>query len=162
MFTNIATRLPNINRPDYLEILNCYNLEKDSNEFDILKATKGRNITDNYEFVPSYDSNKIEFDVAATSHFKDIKECKTILKINDKLILEPEIKNEYDSNAIKILYKINDKKYHLGYIPRYYSKELLKELKKGTKYSAMIKSLNLDSNIYDENISASVKLIFNI
>lgn len=26
LFTNILTRLPNETRPDYLEILNCYNL----------------------------------------------------------------------------------------------------------------------------------------
>ena len=48
LFTNIATRLPNETRSDYLEILNSYNLEKDDDEFRILKATKGRTITDNY------------------------------------------------------------------------------------------------------------------
>ena len=26
LFTNISSRLPNLTRPDYLEILNCYNL----------------------------------------------------------------------------------------------------------------------------------------
>ena len=60
LFSNIATRLPNINRPDYLEILNSYNLEKTSTQMDILKATKGRLITDNYEFVQVFDKNKIE------------------------------------------------------------------------------------------------------
>ena len=60
LFSNIATRLPNINRPDYLEILNSYNLEKTSTQMDILKATTGRLITDNYEFVQVFDKNKIE------------------------------------------------------------------------------------------------------
>ena len=76
LFANILTRLPNETRPDYLEILNCYNLEKDSEDFDILKATRGRTFTDNYEFVPAFDSSKIEFDIAGTSHCSDVEKCK--------------------------------------------------------------------------------------
>lgn len=162
LFPNILTRLPNDTRPDYLEILNCYNLEKDSNDFEILKATRGRTFTDNYEFVQAFDPNRIEFDVAGTSHSCDIKECKDYLKINKKLYLEHESDNLYDKNAIKIIFKENDKIYHLGYVPRYYSKQLLDELKKGTEYSAMIQSLNFESQLNDENITASVKLILNI
>lgn len=162
LFTNILTRLPNETRPDYLEILNCYNLEKDSDDFDILKATHGRTLTDNYEFVPAFDPNKIEFDVAGTSHCSDVEECKNYLKVNKKLYLDPEPENLKDPNAIKIIFKENDKSYHLGYVPRYYCKELLVELKKGTQYSAMIQSLNLESQLSDENITANVKLILNI
>ena len=162
LFTNILTRLPNETRPDYLEILNCYNLEKNSDDFDILKATRGRTLTDNYEFVPAFDPNKIEFDVAGTSHCSDAEECKNYLKVNKKLYLDPEPENLKDPNAIKIIFKENDKSYHLGYVPRYYCKELLVELKKGTQYSAMIQSLNLESQLSDENITANVKLILNI
>ena len=162
LFTNIKTRLPNIGRPDYLEILNCYNLEKDSSDFEILKATRGRTFTDNYEFVPAFDKSKLEFDVAGTSHCNDLLECKNLLKINKKLFLEHELSNNVDSNAIKIIFKENDKMYHLGYVPRYYSKELLEELNKGTEYSAMISSLNLESELSDEYITANVKLIFNV
>ena len=162
LFTNILTRLPNETRPDYLEILNCYNLEKDSDDFDILKATRGRTITDNYEFVPAYDSSKIEFDVAGTSHCDDIEECMNYLEVNKKLYLDPDPENSKDSNAIKVIFKENNKSYHLGYVPRYYCKDLLAELKKGTQYSAMIQSLNFKSQLSDENITANVKLIFNI
>lgn len=162
LFTNIFTRLPNETRPDYLEILNCYNLEKDSDDFDILKATRGRALTDNYEFVPAFDPSKIEFDVAGTSHCSDIEECKNYLKVNKKLYLDPEPENLKDPNAIKIIFKENDKSYHLGYVPRYYCKELLAELEKGTEYSAMIQSLNIESQLSDENITANVKLILNI
>ncbi len=73
LFANILTRLPNSTRPDYFEILNSYNLDKETEEFEILKVTRGRTITDNYEFVPAFDLNKIEFDVAGTSHCDDIK-----------------------------------------------------------------------------------------
>ena len=162
LFTNILTRLPNDTRPDYLEILNSYNLEKNSNDFDILRATRGRTLTDNYEFVPAFDPSKIEFDVAGTSHCSDVEECKQYLKVNKKLYLELEPENLKDPNAIKIIFKENDKLYHLGYVPRYYCKELVAELKKGTQYSAMIQSLNLESLSSDENITANVKLILNI
>ena len=162
LFTNIATRLPNATRPDYLEILNCYNLEKDSDEFKILKATRGRTITDYYEFVAAFDSNKLEFDVAGTSHCSDVEKCKEYLKVNEKLYLEHEPNNPKDSNAIKVIFKENGVCYHLGYVPRYYSEELLKELNKGINYSAMIQSLNLESQLNDENITAKVKLILDI
>ncbi len=162
LFPNILTRLPNETRPDYLEILNCYNLEKDSDNFEILKATRGRTITDNYEFVPAFDPAKIEFDVAGTSHCKDIKKCKKLLEINKKLYLKPEPTNPSDKNAIKIIFKENNKEYHLGYVPRYYCQELLEKLNQGIEYSAMIKSLNLESNLNDENITANVKLILNV
>lgn len=160
LFANIETRLPNVGRADYLEILNTYNLEKNSNKLEILKATKGRLLTDNYEFVPVFDSKKVEFDVTGTRHCPDVKECSEIIRVNDKLLLELEPDNQYDSMAIKVLLYKNGKKYHLGYVPRYYSSELAKLLENKTNYSAMIQSLNLESELYDEDISAFVKLIF--
>lgn len=162
LFPNIATRLPNKTRPDYLEILNYYNLEKESDDFTILTATRGRNITDNYEFVPAFEASKIEFDVAGTNHCRDVQKCQNYLKINQSLYLEPEPENLNDPYAIKIIFKENNKSYHLGYVPRCYSKDLSLELKKSTKYSAMIKSLNLESTLSDEKITVSVKLIFNV
>lgn len=161
LFTNIETRLPNPTRTDYLSILNTYNLEKDSNKFDILKATKGRLVTDNYEFVPAFDSNKVEFAVAGTRHCNDVEECKNLIEINDKLSLELEPENKFDSNAIKVILRKNGNNYHLGYVPRYYSSELANLLKNKINYSAMIQSLNFESEINDEDITALVKLIFN-
>lgn len=162
LFANIATRLPNINRPDYLEILNAYNLKKESSEFEILMATKGRLVTDNYEFVLAFNPNKLEFDVAGTRHCQDIEKCKKYLGINDRLYLEHEPKNKFDTNSIKVIYVHDNKKYHLGYVPRYYSEELLNILNKNIDYSAMIRSLNFETELSDENIIASVKIIFNI
>ena len=162
LFINIASRLPNKGRIDYLEILNSYNLDKESSDFDILKATRGRTLTDNYKFVPAFDLNKIEFDVAGTRHCKDINKCKDFLKINRVLYLEPEPNNKNDENAVKVVLKENGKLYHLGYVPRYYSKELLNELNKGAKYSAMIQNLKFNSPFSDENIVANVKLIFDV
>ncbi len=161
LFANIETRLPNPKRADYLEILNLYNLETDSDKMQILQATKGRLLTDNYEFVPIFDSNKVEFDVAGTGHCHDIEKCKSFISINDKLLLEPEPNNNYDKNAIKVILPKNGVKYHIGYVPRYYAKELNKLLNDNIEYSAMIQSLNFESAINDEDVSAYVKLIFN-
>lgn len=161
LFANIETRLPNPGRADYLEILNSYNLEKYSDKMEILKATKGRLVTDNYEFVPVFDSNKVEFDVAGTRHCPDVKECSDLINVNDKLLLELDPENDYDSKAIKVIYIKEGKKYHLGYVPRYYANELARLLEDNVEYSAMIQSLNFESEISDEDITVFVKLIFN-
>ena len=161
LFANIETRLPNKGRPDYLEILNSYNLEKDSTKIEILKATKGRLLTDNYEFVPAFDATRVEFDVAGTRYCHDIEKCKKIINVNDKLLLELDSNNKYDENAIKVVFEKNGKRYHLGYVPRYYSKELVKLLKNNIEYSAMIQGLNFESHIKDEDITVYAKLIFN-
>lgn len=160
LFANIETRLPNLNRPDYLEILNTYGLNRSSTKLEILKATKGRLVTDNYEFVPAFDKNKLEFDVAGTRHCSDVEKCKKNLTINNKLTLELEPHNKFDKDAIKIIYQKDNKKYHIGYVPRYYTKELSELLTNKVSYSALIQSLNFESDIYDEDITATVKLIF--
>lgn len=161
LFANIETRLPNPARPDYLEILNVYGLEKDSTKLEILRATKGRLLTDNYEFVPAFDKVKVQFDVAGTRHCSDVKKCLKLISVNDKLLLELEPNNLYDEYAIKVILDKNNKYYHLGYVPRYYSKELTKLLKDNVEYSAMVQSLNFESKISDEDINVVVKLIFN-
>lgn len=160
LFPNIETRLPNIARPEYLEILNSYDLDIDSSKMQILMKTKGRLLTDNFEFVPIFDENKIEFEVAGTRHSKDIQKYKNIFEINDNLILEREKNNKYDKYAIKIICEKNGKTYYLGYVPRYYSEQLAKKLDKNIEYSAKIKYLNFESKLNDEDITADVKLIF--
>lgn len=161
LFPNIETRLPNTSRPEYLDILNLYDLNIDSTQMEILEKTKGRLLTDNFEFVPVFDKNRIEFEVAGTSHSEDIKKYKHIFKINDNLYLEREKDNKFDEYAIKVICKKEGEFYHLGYVPRYYSKELSKMLDENVQYSAKIKYLNFESKLDDEDITADVKLIFN-
>ena len=76
-----------------------------------------------------------------------------------ELQLEPD--NEYDKYAIRVILTKNGKNYHLGYVPRYYSKELYELLNNNVEYSALIQSLNFESELNDEDITAYVKLIFN-
>ncbi len=160
LFPNIENRLPNTARPEYLEILNLYELNINSSQIEILEKTKGRLLTDNFEFVPAFNKNKIEFEVVGTSHSEDIKKYKKIFEINDDLILEREYNNQYDQYAIKVVCKKSGNIYQLGYVPRYYSKDLSKMLDENIKYSAKIKYLNFDSKLSDEDITVNVKLIF--
>ena len=161
LFFNIENRLPNKKRPDYLEILNLYNLNVDSDSMDILKATKGRLVTDTYEFVKPFDKKRIEFDIAGTRHCDELKKCKDDIRVNDKLRLEMDPGNKSDRNAIKVYLEKNGNQYHIGYVPRYYSKELTELLKSEVEYSALIQSLNFASVYNDEDINAYVKIIFN-
>lgn len=137
LFPNILGRLPNKKRDDYIEILNYYDLESNSNDFEILKQTKGRLITDNFEFVPEFDKNKIEFEIAGTRYSKELAKNKNKIKNDSNLILElVEYNNE---PAVKILTKVDNKLIELGYVPRYYAKETANLLKENVNYSAMIK-----------------------
>lgn len=45
-------------------------------------------------------------------------------------------------------------------MPRYYAKELTDLLKNKVEYSAMIQSINFESELTDEDITTYVKLIF--
>lgn len=161
LFVNIATRLPNKKRPDYLEILNSYDLDITSDEFDILIATKGRMITDNYEFVPVFNFRKIEFEIADMNHSKDVQKYKDLLKENVSLILKKEPENPYDKYAIQVILKKMGKEYHLGYVPRYYSQYLTDVLDACVTYSAMIEKVRIDPVLKEDNITVFVKLIFN-
>lgn len=60
LFPNIETRLPNTSRLDYLKILNLYDLDSNSSKMKILEKTKGRLLTDNFEFVSVFDKKKID------------------------------------------------------------------------------------------------------
>lgn len=161
LFTNIESRLPNPSRPEYLSILNTYELDLNSTKMEILAKTKGRLLTDNFEFVPVFDKNKIEFELAGTRHSLDIQKHKDFFKVNDNLYLEMEKDNKYDKYAIKVMCDKGDTIYHLGYVPRYYSKKLSDLLNKDISYSAKIKYLNFESQLDDEDITVDVKIIFN-
>jgi len=158
LFPNIKTRLPNVKRPDYNEILKRYNLNVNSTIFEILEATRGRLITDTFEFVPAFNSNMIVFDVAGTRHASDIGIAKDIIELNDSIVLENDDNNLQDKYAIKVYVKKNNDKYHLGYVPRYYTKEL-REYLLNNSYKAFISRLILNTVIKDDEIRVYVKLI---
>lgn len=164
LFYNIAARLPKTERDDFLDILNRYDLSASDDQFTMLCATKGCQITDNFEFVPAFDKSKIEFDVAGVDHRQtsELEEAAKdgFLTSGAKLILERERGNQYDEFAIKILLPTGKKNVFIGYVPKYYSEHLAKRLDTNTEYSAMIAKVDLGAKIRDEKISAVVRLMF--
>lgn len=154
MFDAILSRLPNKNRPDYLNILKEYGLNENSSEMEILEKTKGRLWTDTYEFVPAFDESNVEFEIAGIRHCPGFKKCKDKLKIGDELELKHE-KNDYDRNAVMLLYE----NYKIGYVPRYYSEQIDKMIINNVKYKAYITKLRIDSKIDDELISVKFEVM---
>ena len=55
---------------------------------------------------------------------------------------------------------VDNKFIKLGYVSRYYAKDVADLLKDNVNYSAMIKKIRFDSQNPDETITASVKLLF--
>lgn len=159
IFANISTRLPNPARPDYLDILNLYGLSLIDDEFSILARTKGKLLTDNFEFIKEFLYDKSKFDVAGTRYYIN-DELKSVLKVNDKLYLEKDYENSKDKYAVKVIYKSKLGENILGYVPRYYSKNVYEMLDNNIKYSAMIEGLNLEIPLSGEEVAISVKLIF--
>lgn len=156
LFPNIASRLPNKKRPDYNEILKSYNLKENATDLEILIATKGKLVTDNYEFVRSFNKETIEFDVVGTRHCETIEKSFDLLKVGESVDLILDKTNEHDKYAIQILID----NYHIGFVPRYYSKELSELLKSNTKYDAKLVTVNFENALSDEVVILVVNVKF--
>ena len=74
--------------------------------------------------------------------------CERALYLNagERLSLELEPTNEFDKNAVKIIYQNND---HIGYLPRYYSESVTEYLKEGAKYECGVVEVNKDRNCHE-------------
>ena len=155
MFPNIFSRLPNKKRPDYKNILMFYNLKEDASDDEILAATKGKLVTDNYEFVQAFNEKNILFDIVGTRHSKDLQKCLHSLKKGMKISLELDKTNEHDKYAIKVLLE----SMHIGFVPRYYSKNLTKLLEKNKDYNAIIENVNFENVLSDEEVIIVVRVI---
>lgn len=153
-FPAFASRIPDRRRKDIKSILNKYGLTN-YDEYELLKKSGGKLPIDDLLFIDpiivSDDDNdetiEREFFIAGPRHYLGCegKNCNYGLKIekDDELFLEFEPENENDKNAIKVIDKDNSK---IGYIPRYYNKELTELIKKGFKCSMKVTEYNKDKN----------------
>ena len=158
LFPAFAMRLPNKDRPDYIQILKKYDLNPDDSDFDILTATGGRLATDNYEFVPAFygcDNYQLnhEFFVAGWRYWEGPTLSEGELVPGNRLLIEPEPENEYDKFALQV--KTNDG-VKIGYIPVFYSKIIYHYIAKGCNCDLEI--VNFDPNKESQEI-LKVKLI---
>ena len=133
LFPAFSSRLPDKKRKDIVSVLTKYGLSE-YNGFDLLRKSGGRLPIDNYEFVEPIvfcDNVAIkEFYVGGIRHVSKCfgKDCRSLPKLSGgtQLNLVPEPNNEYDTNAV--LVKTIDGN-SVGYVPRYYSKDVTSFLK---------------------------------
>ncbi len=156
MFPVFSSRLPDRKRRDIDEILKKYEL-KEFDSYLLLKRSGAKLPIDNLEFIdPILSTNekvKRIFYVAGSRYYLKNKDIKYI-KIGDILTLKAEYENEKDPNAIKIL---NDKGLHLGYIPRYYSKNIKEAFAINKKVICKIINIEND-NINNEFIKVEMTI----
>lgn len=151
LFPVFASRLPDKKRKGISEILKKYDLHE-YDEYLLLKRSGAKLPIDTFEFVdPIFDDEeKISrnFYVAGIRHYlpctNDICDIKNInIQLNDKLVLKPEPNNKFDSDAVEIYTSGNIK---LGYIPRYYSKQVNRMIKENKDVVCTVIEINPDTN----------------
>lgn len=132
LFPVFASRLPDRKRRGITDILKKYNLDE-YDEYLLLKNSGARLPIDTFEFIdPIFDDEQPvyrEFYIAGVRHYLPCSgEICNIDSIssNDILTLKMEPDNKYDENAVEIFDSANLK---LGYVPRYYSKQVTKMIK---------------------------------
>lgn len=131
LFSTFARRLPNKSRKDYTALLELNNLSVDSDEFEILSATGGRLISDNYEFVRPIQMEKnqffIDFYVRGWRHYNS--EDRVISDL-EKVYLEVDENNPKDIDAVAV----KDDRGIIGFVPAFYSEFVKKALTTGSDY----------------------------
>jgi hypothetical protein len=154
LFPTFSSRLPDSKRRGIERILEKYDL-KEFDEYKLLKRSGARLPIDSLEFIdPIFEEHNGEikriFHIAGVRHYigcnGDNCEKSIHLSVGDRLSLELESTNEYDINAIKIMYKDNE---HVGYLPRYYSESVTEYLKDGATYECKVVGINKDMDCHE-------------
>lgn len=154
MFPTFSSRLPDSKRRGIERILAKYDL-KEFDEYKLLKRSGARLPIDSLEFIdPILKEHNGEikriFHISGVRHYIgcDGDNCERSLHLNagERLSLELESTNEFDRNAVKIIYQNND---HIGYLPRYYSESVTEYLKEGAKYECRVVEVNKDRNCHE-------------
>ncbi|EOU1765771.1 TPA: DNA-binding protein [Clostridium perfringens] len=163
LFTSFSSRIPDKRRKDINDILNRYGLSE-YNEYELLKKSGGRLPIDDLEFIDPIINNgenpiKRYFYIAGPRYYIGCegKYCDKSINIeeNESLKLELEPTNPYDKYAIKVCKKSGEL---IGYIPRYYSKELNDLIASGWEYTINIYEINKKSN----NCNECLKVVLNL
>lgn len=146
LFPVFSSRLPDRKRRDIKTILKKYGLD-DYDEFDLLKKSGARLPIDTYELIdpifPEDTTIERKFFIMGTRHHAlcDGKKCEAFssVRIGESLILEHELENEHDPNAIRISTNAGEP---LGYVPRYYSEAVSTRLRAGVTYTCTVIEAN--------------------
>lgn len=145
IFPAFSSRLPDKRRKDVKEILEKYKLLK-YDAFELLKKSGGKLPTDSLEFIdPIFlDETNIEreFYIAGVSHCdycdRETKSVNFQLQVNEKLVLQKDINNKYDSYAVKVKNTNNNL---LGYIPAFFSREISQAIESNRKIICVVTNI---------------------
>lgn len=142
LFPTFACRLPDRRRPDIHRILQKYGLDK-YDEFELLKRSGAKLPTDTLYFIePIFEDDPVidrSFYVMGIRHYLPCvgQDCERTPELTPgtKLILQAEPNCEHDPYAVQIT---NLDGMVIGYIPRYYSETISKQLEEGADYLCQV------------------------
>ncbi|AYD39290.1 DNA-binding protein [Clostridium fermenticellae] len=161
LFPPFASRLPDRKRKDIGNILRKYSMTE-YDEYSLLKRSGGALPIDNIKFIEPIlqipkDGLEKTFCIAGVRHWASCggEECFKFNNVheNDDLRLELEPANVHDKYAVKVM----DNSILIGYIPRYYSKELSYLINSGFSYKCVISKVQKNHEC-DECIQVSLKI----
>lgn len=146
LFSAFSSRLPDPKRPDIAEVLKKYGMEK-FDEFELLKRSGARLPIDTYELIdPIFPEDKTvqrDFYVMGIRHNALCagNNCDNLpqVEVGDTLRFVPEPDNSVDPFAILVETCDGNT---LGYVPRYYNREILVRLDDGSTYSCVVTEVN--------------------
>lgn len=141
VLTTFSRRLVNPARSDYEKFLKYWCAENfKNNNFALLGLTGAKLQTDTFEFIaPHYETPAAFYTEVAGLHHADenlLNEIKATENFED-ISLKPEPENQYDPDAVKVLYK----GFELGYIKIVHSTCIAKAFKAHRNISAKIKNI---------------------
>ncbi len=138
LFPTIAHRLPDPRRPDYETVLSRFRLQPRAHPFEMLRRTGGRLATDelSFEEAPEQTPGGQSFQCfVAGWRFYDGDRILEELQPGTGVVLERELSNQYDSNAVAVFSQSRRK---LGYIPSYFSELTARALAEGRSVRASV------------------------
>lgn len=168
LFPIFSSRLPDRKRKGIEKILRKYKLDE-FDEYQLLKRSGAKLPIDNLWFVDPIlfeDEDKLierSFFIAGSRHYMGCEQGNCCLnkvlhlRIDELLMLELDINNLFDENAIVIKDKEKNK---LGYVPRYYSEPLARLLREKRKYQCRVIELN-DKGLCDECVKVELRVYEN-
>lgn len=154
LFPAFSSRLPDNKRRGIEKILSKYGLQE-YDEYKLIKRSGARLPIDSLEFIDPIlgrHTGKIKriFHIAGVRYYIGCEgdDCNKALhlEIGNKLKLDPDPKNQYDKNAIKIIDSTGN---HVGYLPRYFSESMTNILKEGDRYNCTVLEVNKENECHE-------------
>lgn len=131
-------RLPARTRTDFNDLLKYWEIHNaEISDFDLLAITGGKLRTDNFEFIDPHKTkrpNQFLTELAGFVYHADDEKLRNI-PAGSELQLEREPENQWDPNAVKVLYRGEP----IGYIKRVHSQTICEELAKRKTVKAEVK-----------------------